>query len=246
VGALWGVGDRAEEVLTRLGLRTVGDIAHVPEATLRRELGVAGAHLHALAWGRDERPVTPGREEKSVGAEETFPADVDDPEVIRKELLRLSGRTAQALRAAGCVARTVTVKLRLASFKTITRSRTLTDPTDVAREIYTVACALYEASGLDDRARLRLSASAPPGCARPRAPRGSWRSVTARRAGGKRSRPWTGSPGDSGPTRCARPHCSELLKKLVKALLTRVVQTPLPTCVIRRVIWEMNQLSNVR
>ncbi|HEY7274694.1 MAG TPA: DNA polymerase IV [Trebonia sp.] len=156
VSALWGVGDRAEEVLTRLGLRTVGDIAHVPEATLRRELGVAGTHLHALAWGRDERPVTPRREEKSVGAEETFPADVDDPEVIKKELLRLSGRTAQSLRAAGCVARTVTVKLRLASFKTITRSRTLSEPTDVAREIYTAACALYEGSGLDGRARLRL------------------------------------------------------------------------------------------
>jgi len=156
VSALWGVGDKAEEVLARLGLRTVGDIAHVPEATLRRELGVAGAHLHALAWGRDERQVTPRREEKSVGAEETFPADVDDPEVIKKELLRLSGRTARALRAAGCVARTVTVKLRLASFKTITRSKTLSEPTDVAREIYTAACALYEGSGLDARARLRL------------------------------------------------------------------------------------------
>ena len=156
VGALWGVGDRAEEILTRLGLRTIGDIAHVPEATLRRELGVAGAHLHALAWGRDERSVTSKREEKSVGAEETFPADVDDPDVIKKELLRLSGRTAQALRAAGCVARTVTIKLRLANFKTITRSRTLPEPTDVAREIYTAACTLYEASGLGDRARLRL------------------------------------------------------------------------------------------
>ena len=156
VSALWGVGDRAEEVLGKLGLRTVGDIAHVPAATLRRELGVAGEHLHALAWGRDERPVTPRREEKSVGAEETFPTDVDDPDVIKKELLRLSGRTAQALRASGCVARTVTVKLRLASFKTITRSRTLAEPTDVAREIYAAACALYEGSGLDARARLRL------------------------------------------------------------------------------------------
>ena len=149
VSALWGVGDRAEEVLARLGLRTVGDIAHVPAATLRREFGVAGEHLHALAWGRDERPVLLRREEKSVGAEETFPVDVDDPDVIRRELLRLSGRTAVALRGAGCVARTVTVKLRLASFKTITRSRTLTEPTDVAREIYAIACALYEGSGLD-------------------------------------------------------------------------------------------------
>jgi DNA polymerase IV len=154
--ALWGVGDRAEEVLARLGLRTVGDIAHVPVATLQRELGAAGEHLWALAWGRDERRVVPHREEKSVGAEETFAADVDDPEVIRRELLRLSGRTAQALRAAGCVARTISVKLRLASFKTITRSKTLAEPTDVAREIYATACALYEGSGLDARARLRL------------------------------------------------------------------------------------------
>ncbi|HXC84125.1 MAG TPA: DNA polymerase IV [Trebonia sp.] len=154
--ALWGVGDRAEEVLARLGLRTVGDIAHVPLATLQRELGAAGEHLWALSWGRDERQVVPRREEKSVGAEETFSADVDDPEVIRRELLRLSGRTAQALRAAGCVARTISVKLRLASFKTITRSKTLAEPTDVAREIYATACALYEGSGLDARARLRL------------------------------------------------------------------------------------------
>ncbi len=153
---LWGVGDRAEEVLGRLGLRTVGDIAHVPLGTLQRELGAAGEHLWSLAWGRDDRPVVPRREEKSVGAEETFDTDVDDPEVIRRELLRLSGRTAQALRAAGCVARTISVKLRLASFKTLTRSRTLAEPTDVAREIYATACALYEGSGLDGRARLRL------------------------------------------------------------------------------------------
>ncbi len=155
--ALWGVGDRAEEVLTRLGLRTVGDIAHIPLATLQRELGAAaGEHLWHLAWGRDDRAVVTRREEKSVGAEETFPVDIDDPEVIRRELLRLSGKTARALRSAGCVARTVTVKLRLASFKTITRSKTLTEPTDVAREIYAAACALYEGSGLDRRARLRL------------------------------------------------------------------------------------------
>jgi nucleotidyltransferase/DNA polymerase involved in DNA repair len=155
--ALWGVGDQAEKSLGRLGLRTIGDIAHTPLATLQRELGAAaGEHLWSLAWGRDERRVVPRREDKSVGAEETFPPDVDDPEVIRRELLRLSGRTAQALRAAGCVARTVTVKLRLASFKTITRSRTLAEPTDVARVIYATAGSLYEGSGLDCRARLRL------------------------------------------------------------------------------------------
>ena len=157
VAALWGVGERAGEVLARLGLRTVGDIAHTPLDTLQRELGVAhGTHLAALAWGRDERAVTPRVPEKSIGAEETFDTDIGDPVRIRRELLRLSGRTAHGLRAGGYVARTVSVKLRLASFKTMTRSRTLPYPTDVAREIYTTACSLYEASGLDRGTPLRL------------------------------------------------------------------------------------------
>jgi DNA polymerase IV len=157
VAALWGVGEQASEVLARLGLRTVADIAHAPLATLQRELGAAhGAHLAALAWGRDERRVTPRVPEKSIGAEETFPVDIDDPDRIRRELLKLSGRTAHALRAGGYVARTVSVKLRLASFKTMTRSRTLPYPTDVARDIYATACSLYESAGLDRGARLRL------------------------------------------------------------------------------------------
>jgi len=157
MAALWGVGERTGQALARLGLRTVGDIARTPVAALQRELGVsAGAHLAALAWGRDERRVVPGVAEKSVGAEETFVTDIDDPELIRRELLRLSERTARGLRASGCVARTVVLKLRLANFTTITRSRTLPEPTDVARRIYATACALYAAAGLDARARLRL------------------------------------------------------------------------------------------
>ena len=157
VSALWGVGEQTGRALARLGLRTVGDIAHTPVDTLQRDLGAAaGAHLAALAWGRDERPVV-SRPDKSIGAEETFPTDVDDPAVIRRELLRLSGRTAQGLRAGGYVARTVVVKLRLANFKTITRSRTLSEPTDLAKKIYDTACELYGASGLDSRARLRLA-----------------------------------------------------------------------------------------
>ncbi len=157
VAALWGVGRQTGQVLARLGLRTVADLAHTPVGTLEQALGPAtAAHLSALAWGRDERRVVPGAQEKSIGAEETFARDVCDPEVIRRELLRLSGRTARGLRAAGCAARTVVVKLRLATFKTITRSRTLPEPTDVARQIYAVACELYAAAGLGDRARLRL------------------------------------------------------------------------------------------
>jgi len=156
VGALWGVGERTEESLSRLGLVTVADLAHTPVDTLRRALGDAvGSQLHELAWGRDPRPVVPEQAEKSIGAEETFQRDVDDPDVVLRELLRLSERVAARLRATEMVGRTVTIKIRFADFTTITRSRTLTEHTDVARTVFATARALYQALGLD-RARLRL------------------------------------------------------------------------------------------
>src|SRR5215218_8779576 len=126
VGALWGVGEKTELSLTRLGLRTVGDIAHTPRSTLVRALGQAtGNHLHALAWGRDERTVVPHEPDKSIGAEETFATDVDDPDLVRRELLRLSERTAARLRATSQLGRKVSIKVRFADFTTITRARTL-------------------------------------------------------------------------------------------------------------------------
>ena len=156
VGALWGVGEKTEKELTRLGLHTVGDIAHTPRSTLVRALGqAAGSHLHALSWGRDERRVVAHEPDKSIGAEETFSRDVDDPDVVRRELLRLAERTAARLRTAGLAGRTVSVKIRFADFTTITRARTLSEPTDVAAVLYATARQLYEALGLD-RARLRL------------------------------------------------------------------------------------------
>jgi DNA polymerase IV len=156
VGALWGVGERTEETLHRFGLRTVGDIAHTPVDTLRRALGeVVGAQLFELAWGRDGRPVVPEQTERSIGAEETFAHDVDDPVVVHRELLRLAERTAARLRSAGLVGRTVSIKVRFADFTTITRARTLRESTDVAREVYGTARSLFDALGLQ-RARLRL------------------------------------------------------------------------------------------
>ncbi|WP_411285290.1 DNA polymerase IV [Lapillicoccus sp.] len=156
VGALWGVGERTEETLVRLGLRTVADIAHTPVETLRRALGdVTGSHLHRLSWGRDERPVVRERREKSIGTDETFAHDIDDPVVIHRELLRLSDRTAARVRAAGMMGRTISIKVRFADFTTITRARTLRDPTDVSRDIYVTATSLFDALGLQ-RARIRL------------------------------------------------------------------------------------------
>ncbi len=156
VAALWGVGERTEETLVRLGLRTVGDLAHTPVTTLQRAVGVAaGSHLAALAWGRDQRSVVPHEPDRSIGAEETFERDVDDPVRIRRELLRLSERTAGRLRDGGHLGRTVSIKIRFADFSTITRSRTLPEPTDVGRDIYAVATELFDRLGLQ-RARLRL------------------------------------------------------------------------------------------
>src|SRR3954463_7007756 len=156
VAALWGVGEKTEEVLTRLGLRTIGDIANTSEATLQRALGpAAGAHLSALAWGRDARSVVAHEPDKSIGAEETFARDVDDPDVVLREILRLSERTAARLRAGGVVGRTVSIKVRFADFTTITRAKTIREATDVARVVYETARGLYDALGLQ-RARIRL------------------------------------------------------------------------------------------
>ncbi len=156
VAALWGVGDRTEEQLARLGLRTVADIAHTPRQTLVRALGEAtGTHLHDLAWGRDPRSVEPIRKERSIGNERTYDHDVDDPDVVHRTILALAGTTAARLRSGGLVGRTVSIKVRFADFTTITRSKTLRDPTDVTRDIAAVARGLYDALGLQ-RARVRL------------------------------------------------------------------------------------------
>lgn len=156
VAVLWGVGERTEEQLTRLGLYTVGDIANTPAATLKRALGQAtGGHLHTLAWGVDTRTVTAREPEKSIGAEETFDEDIDDPDVIHAKLLQLADEVGTRIRAAGYVGRTIAIKVRFSDFTTVTRSRTLTSPTDVTQELYETARALYDSLGLE-RVRVRL------------------------------------------------------------------------------------------
>lgn len=143
VSALWGVGGKTEQTLRGRGLNTIADIARTPLDRLRRMLGTAaGDHLHALAHGRDDRPVVPDAEEKSIGAEHTFDTDQHDAVVVGRELLRLSERVGVTLRAKGLRGRTVSIKVRFADFRTITRSRTRTAPTDVAREIHATAIAL--------------------------------------------------------------------------------------------------------
>ncbi|MEA2497978.1 MAG: polymerase [Actinomycetota bacterium] len=156
VTALWGVGARTGEELIRLGLRTVGDLARVPRRTLERAIGeAAGAHLHALANGSDDRPVIPDEYSKSVGSENTFSHDLDSTEQILRETLRLADRTAGRLRAKGLCGRTVTLKVRFSNFNTITRSRTLGAEVNTTAEIYEVARELYLKVD-PDRPRIRL------------------------------------------------------------------------------------------
>jgi DNA polymerase-4 len=156
VNAIWGVGPKTAETLERLGLRTVADIANLPRATLIRALGQAsGASLYELAWGRDYRDVTPNEPDKSISAAETFAQDIDDPEEILQEFLRLTEKAAARLRENNYYAKTISIKVRFADFSTISRSKTLPLPIDSTHDIYEIAKTLYLALNLD-RARLRL------------------------------------------------------------------------------------------
>ncbi len=156
VNAIWGVGPKTAETLERLGLRTVADIANLPRATLIRALGQAsGASLYELAWGRDYRDVTPNEPDKSISAAETFMQDLDDPEEILREFLRLTEKAAARLREKDLYAKTISIKVRFADFSTISRSKTLPLPIDSTHDIYEIAKSLYTALNLD-RARLRL------------------------------------------------------------------------------------------
>jgi DNA polymerase IV len=147
VSALWGVGAKTQQSLSRLGISTIADVAATPVAALKRTLGAAGEHVYRLAWGIDERAVTPVRAEKSIGAEETFGADVASDSALQTELLRLAHRTASRLRSAELKCRTVSIKVRYSDFSTLTRSKTLVEPVDGAQLMYAAAASLLASLG---------------------------------------------------------------------------------------------------
>jgi DNA polymerase-4 len=156
IQAMWGVGPKTAEVLERLGLRTIEDIAKLPRATLIRALGEAnGASLYELAWGRDYRDVTPEEPDRSISAAETFAQDLDNPEEILTEFLRLTERATARLRDRDLFAKTISIKVRFADFSTINRSKTLPLPIDSTHDVYEVVKGLYQALRIE-RARLRL------------------------------------------------------------------------------------------
>ena len=156
VRAIWGVGPKTAESLERLGLHTVSDIAHTPRATFIRALGDAtGASLYELSWGRDYRDVIPDEPEKSIGNEETFGEDLDNPEELLREFLRMTEKATARLRERSLFAKTISIKIKFADFTSITRSKTLPIGIDNTRETYEVVKALYRALN-NEGARIRL------------------------------------------------------------------------------------------
>ena len=156
VNAIWGVGPKTNEELQKLGLRTVADIANTPRQTLIRALGeAAGASLYELSWGRDYRDVEPEEVDKSISAAETFDTDTEDQEIVLRELLRLTEKATYRMREKDFSARTISIKVRFADFKTISRSKTVPLAISATHEVFEVVKALFLGLKLD-RARIRL------------------------------------------------------------------------------------------
>lgn len=155
VDQMFGVGPTTAEQLHRLGLHTIADLAHTPRETLRRALGPRSAdRLADLAWGHDPTPIRATPAERSMGCDRTFGRDTDDPATIDRELLRVADTVAHRLRVAGLRGRVVTLGVRFADFRDISRSVTLPHPVDTTIDIHQRARALYAALRLE-RPRIR-------------------------------------------------------------------------------------------
>ena len=156
VERLWGVGRVASQSLRQIGVHTISQLRQLPLAVLRDRFGASGEHLWELAHGRDDRPVVPDHEAKSISHETTFAEDITDGEVLRAWLLELTDQVARRLRRHGLRARTVQLKIRLADFRLVTRSATLPTATNITGELWEAAAALLEAWLSQARQPVRL------------------------------------------------------------------------------------------
>ncbi|MDA8266627.1 MAG: DNA polymerase IV [Actinomycetota bacterium] len=155
VSELAGVGPRTADQLSRLGIHTIGELARIDQGLLCRAVGrAAGVQLHALASGRDDRPVVAHRTVKSIGHEETFPSDEYDGCRLRQEVLRLVDSVATRMRVAEVEGRTVTLKVRFGDFATITRSHSLPGNFLSSSEMAQLCCSLLDSVELSGGVRL--------------------------------------------------------------------------------------------
>jgi DNA polymerase-4 len=133
-----GIGKKTEAVLAGLGVKTIGDVAKLPESFLKSHFGVFGEHLTVFARGIDPRPVEAPGEAKSISRETTFTTDTREREFLTATLYRLTERVGADLRGTGKLARTVTLKLRYADFNTLTRSLTSKQGVDSDQGIFNI------------------------------------------------------------------------------------------------------------
>ena len=155
VSVIPGVGPATTERLRRAGIHTVADLHRVSLDELVRQVGRAhGASLHELSRARDDRPVVAEREAKSVSVESTFETDLTDRRLMEGLLTRQAGDVAARLGKAGLSGRTVTIKVRLHDFTTLSRSVTLASPTDRPGLVARVARSLL--ADLDTSGGVRL------------------------------------------------------------------------------------------
>ena len=144
VERLWGVGPKVHARLAREGLRTIGELAARGGPWLTSNFGALGAHLYSLAIGEDPRPVEVDRPAKSVGAQVTFDADLEDRDALAVALHGQALRVAHRLRQAGLKGRTLQISLRFSNFDNISRQTTLAHPSDDGQELYRAAMQLFD------------------------------------------------------------------------------------------------------
>jgi len=144
VGRIWGVGKVFQQKLDKDGIRTIGQLQTMEAADLARRYGSIGLRLAQLSRGEDARLVEPSRGAKSVSTETTFRTDISSLDTLRPILRDLSEKVSARLKKSDLSGRGITLKLKTADFKTITRARHLSDPTQLADRIYSAGEALLE------------------------------------------------------------------------------------------------------
>jgi DNA polymerase-4 len=154
ISRLWGVGPKTAAALRDFGVVTIGDLQALDRAGLVRRLGDHGGALVDRALGRDPDPVNDPDRAKSIGHEHTFDEDTSDPEVIERTFLAMAEGVSGRLRNAGVKASTIAVKVRDSSFETLSRQRTLPEPTDMTEPIWLAALELARPHMRGKRIRL--------------------------------------------------------------------------------------------
>ena len=154
ISRLWGVGPKTAAALRDFGVVTIGDLQALDRGGLVRRLGDHGGTLVDRAHGRDPDPVDDPDRAKSIGHEHTFDEDTSDPEVIERTFLAMAEGVSGRLRNAGVKASTIAVKVRDSSFETLSRQRTLPEPTDMTEPIWLAALELARPQMRGKRIRL--------------------------------------------------------------------------------------------